>query len=69
MSTDPMAKVLFRVPDDEGGAMVETLWAAPLGDDRYTRDKSPFHAYGISWQNTLFSPLTCKRPTRATKAA
>ncbi len=57
MSNDPTAKVLFRVPDDEGGATVETLWAVPLGDDRYILDNSPFYAYGVSWQDTVFAPL------------
>lgn len=69
MSADPTAKVLFRVPDDEGGATVETLWSVPLSDDRYTLDDSPFYADGVSWQGTVFSPLTCKRPAHATKAA
>src|SRR5690606_41725338 len=57
MSNDPTAKVLFRVPDDEGGATVETLWAVPLGGDRYTLDNSPFYAYGVSWQETEFAPV------------
>lgn len=57
MSNDPTAKVLFRVPDDEGGATVETLWAVPLGDDRYTLDNSPFYAYGVSWLDTVFAPV------------
>jgi len=57
MSNVPTAKVLFRVPDDEGGATVETLWAVPLGDDRYILDNSPFYAYGVSWQDTVFAPL------------
>jgi hypothetical protein len=57
MSNDPAAKVLFRVPDDEGGATAETLWAVPLGDDRYKLDNSPFYAYGVSWQDTVFAPI------------
>ena len=57
MSNDPAAKVLFRVPDDEGNATVETLWAIPLGDDRYKLDNSPFYAYGVSWQDTVFAPV------------
>lgn len=35
LNDSPTAKVLFRVPDDDGGANVETLWAVPLGEDRY----------------------------------
>lgn len=60
MSSDPTAKVLFRVPDDEGGATVETLWATPLGDDRYKLDNSPFYAYGVSWQDTVFAPINAQ---------
>lgn len=57
MSNDPTAKVLFRVPDDEGGATVETLWAIPLGEDRYRLDNSPFYAYGVSWQDIVLAPI------------
>ncbi|MFC5576662.1 DUF4265 domain-containing protein [Lysobacter niabensis] len=57
MSNDPTAKVLFRVPDDEGGATVETLWAIPLGDGRYKLDNSPFYAYGVSWQDIVLAPI------------
>lgn len=57
MSNDPIAKVLFRVPDSEGGDMVETLWATPLGDDRYKLDNSPFYAYGVSWEDVVFAPI------------
>lgn len=60
MSNDPTAKVLFRVPDDDGGATVETLWAFPLGDDRYKLDNSPFYAYGVSWQDIVFAPVDRK---------
>ena len=56
MSNDPETKVLFRVPDDQGGATVETLWAIPLGSDQYKIDNSPFYAYGVSWQDTVFAP-------------
>jgi len=60
MSDQPTAKVLFRVPDEDGGATVETLWATPLGDDRYILDNSPFYAYGVSWQDTVFAPFTAE---------
>ena len=56
MSQVPMAKVLFRVPEDDGGATVETLWAVPLGDDRYKLDNSPFYAYGVSWEDVVYAP-------------
>lgn len=56
MSNEPTAKVLFRVPDGEGDAIVETLWATPLGSDHYKLDNSPFYAYGVSWEDTVFAP-------------
>ena len=57
MSNDPTAKVLFLVPDEDGGSTVETLWAVPLGDDRFKLDNSPFYAYGVSWQDTVYAPV------------
>ena len=32
---------------------VETLWATPVGPDRYKLDNSPFYAYGVSWQDVI----------------
>jgi hypothetical protein len=55
---EPSCKVLFRVPDEEGGATVETLWAIPLGGDLYQLDNSPFYAYGVSWKDTVHAPFT-----------
>ncbi len=65
MNDSPKAKVLFRVPDGEGDANVETLWATPLGEDRYQLDNSPFYAYDVSWQDTVFAPVSHEegRPT------
>ena len=57
MSNSPTAKVLFRVPDDDGGATVETLWATPVGGDQYKLDKSPFYAYGVSWEDVVLAPF------------
>ena len=37
--------------------MVETLWAVPLGQDRFILDNSPFYAYGVSWQDTVLAPV------------
>jgi Domain of unknown function (DUF4265) len=41
-------KVLLR--EDE---YAETLWADPVGPDRYRLDNSPFWAYGLSWQDVI----------------
>ena len=32
---------------------VETLWATPVGPDRYKLDNSPLYAYGVSWQDVI----------------
>src|SRR5437899_11916700 len=51
------AKVLFRVPEDDGTTNVETLWATSVGEDKYQIDNSPFYAYGVSWQDIVFAPF------------
>ncbi|RXR05971.1 DUF4265 domain-containing protein [Pseudoxanthomonas composti] len=57
MSSEPTAKVLFRLPSEEGRSIVETLWAVPLGNDLYQLDNSPFYAYGVSWQDVVTAPF------------
>jgi hypothetical protein len=52
----PNAKILFRISNDDGAAEVETLWATKLEGDNYQFDNSPFYAYGVSWQDIVFSP-------------
>ena len=52
------AKVLFRVPNEDGSAEVETLWATNLGGDNYRLDNSPFWAYGVSWEDVVFAPFS-----------
>jgi hypothetical protein len=56
--SDPQkpAKVLFRVPNEDGSAEVETLWADDLGGDRYRLDNCPFYAYGVSWNDVVYAP-------------
>ena len=44
-----MVKVELRDRSDR----VETLWATPVGPDRYKLDNSPFYAYGVSWQDVI----------------
>ena len=53
---EPSAKVLFRVPNDDGTEEVETLWAVPLGEDKYRLDNLPFYAYGVSLHDTVVAP-------------
>lgn len=59
MSTEhrDLAKVLFRIPEGDGGVRVETLWASPLGDDLYELDNSPFDAYSVSWKDVVYAPF------------
>jgi len=52
----PNAKVLFRVPEDDGSAQAETLWATSLGGDQYKLDNSPFYAYSVSWEDIVYAP-------------
>jgi hypothetical protein len=51
------AKVLFSVPNEDGTADVETLWATSLGNDQYKLDNSPFFAYSVSWQDIVYAPF------------
>ncbi len=56
----PTAKVLFRVPNEDGTTEVETLWATHLGTDQYRLDNSPFWAYGVSWADVVFAPFSAE---------
>ena len=59
------SKALFRVPEDDGSANVETLWAISLGNDEYQLDNSPFYAYSVSWGDVVLAPFDPEeeRPT------
>src|SRR5688572_9895790 len=52
-----MSKVLFRIQETDGSATVETLWATPLGKDRYQLDNSPFYVYSVSWKDVVYAPF------------
>ena len=54
---EPAAKVLFRIPDDDGASEGETLWAFALGGDRYRIDNLPFFAYSVSLHDVVYAPL------------
>jgi hypothetical protein len=43
-------KVKVLLQEDE---YVETLWADPVGTDRYRLDNCPFYAYGVSWRDVV----------------
>jgi hypothetical protein len=53
----PNAKVVFRVPNDDGSFEIETLWAYDLGDDRYKIDNLPFFAYSVSLDDIVYAPI------------
>ena len=57
MSDAAEAKELFRVPNDDGTAEVETLFAFSLGQDRYKIDNCPFYAYYISLHDIVHAPF------------
>lgn len=53
---EPTAKVLFRVPEEDGTTNVETLWAYDLGSDQYRLDNLPFYAYSVSLEDVVYAP-------------
>jgi len=53
----PTAKVLFRVPNEDGSFEIETLWAYDLGDNRYKIDNFPFYAYSVSVDDIVYAPV------------
>ena len=55
--SEPNAKVLFRVPNEDGGANVETLWAYDLGSGEYKLDNLPYYAYGVSCDDVILAPF------------
>lgn len=55
--TSPSAKVLFRVPYEDGSTQVEILWAYELGADKYRLDNLPFFAYGVSVADVVLAPF------------
>ena len=59
-SLQPNAKVLFRVPNEDGNADVETLWATHVGGDNYRLENSPFYAYGVSWEDVVSAPFNAQ---------
>lgn len=48
---------------DDPATSVETLWAAPLGDNLYRIENIPFIAYGISLDDVVSVTESGDRPT------
>ncbi len=49
-------KVKIRIENSSDEA--ETVWATPLGEDKYILENSPFHAYGLSWKDVIEAHLS-----------
>jgi hypothetical protein len=50
-------KVKFLLPEsDLYSVTAETLWADPIGPDRYRLDNTPFHAQGYSFKDIVYAP-------------
>ena len=54
-TTAELTKVCFRVDK-----YTETLWAEPLGRNRYRLDNCPFFAYGVSCGDIVLARATVK---------
>jgi hypothetical protein len=53
-STDGLVKVVFDVPEKDGSVYkTESLWAEPVGSDRYRLRNVPFLAFGFSEQDIV----------------
>ena len=50
-----MTKIEFQIASDDGSFHVETMWAFPLGENKYKLDNSPFDAYGVSWEDIVIA--------------
>ena len=46
---DGLVKVQLSGPEGE----IETVWARPLGDDRFELDNTPWYPYGLSWRDVI----------------
>jgi hypothetical protein len=58
MSAPQRVKIAFPLEAEQsGGIERERLWATPLPDGTYLIENSPFHAYGISYGDTVRAHL------------
>lgn len=54
-----VAKVTFTLEKaDWHDHATETLWAEPIGGDRFRLHNVPFYAYGVSYDDTVLAPET-----------
>jgi hypothetical protein len=66
MAEESLQKVVFLLdplaPNQPPGS-AETVWALPVGDDRYRLKNSPWYAYGASFDDVVYAPVRDGRPT------
>jgi hypothetical protein len=54
-----LVKVKFVLdPGEWHGSATETLWAAPVGQNQYRLENSPFYAFGVSYQDVVAAQRT-----------
>jgi hypothetical protein len=54
-----LVKVKFVLdPEEWHGSATETLWAAPVGQNQYRLENSPFYAFGVSYQDVVAAQRT-----------
>ena len=51
MNDDELTKVHVDLPNHRVGG--ESMWARPLGDDRYRIENVPFYAYGLNYHDVV----------------
>jgi hypothetical protein len=51
-----LVKIVFELSEyDEPELKTESMWAKPLGHDRYRLRNVPFYAYGVSYDDTVIA--------------
>jgi hypothetical protein len=51
-----LVKLIFELePSDWHGHATESVWAIPLGDDKYRVQNVPFYAYGVSYDDVVIA--------------
>lgn len=56
-----LVKVTFELPPGAWhGSATETLWAEPIGAERYRLENSPFFAFGVSHGDVVLAKPTAK---------
>lgn len=49
-----LVRIRFETADDRGETIGETLWAEPLGGDRFRLRNSPIIAYDVSYEDVVW---------------